>query len=240
MMQMQSDMLVVDKISVGYGGLQILWDVSIKLPEGKLITVLGPNSAGKSTLLKTIAGLLSTRAGNITYRGNIINGLPAEKIVCELGINYVPHLPGLIFSSLTVRENLELSVARLKLRGEEFRGRLKKIFDLFPTLEGLLTRSADRLSGGERQMLNISMALMRNPQVLMLDEPSAGLAPKLKKELFEKIAAINKQGISILLVEQDVVRALSLSDYGYVIKGGRVAFEGDPDYLLKKKEALYF
>jgi len=238
-MSSQRDILVVEKISSGYGDMQVLWDVSIKLPECKVVAILGPNSAGKSTLLKTIAGMLKPYTGKIIYRGDVINSLAPGRIA-KKGLVYVPHPPGLTFPSLTVRENLELSVAGLKLREDDLKKRLERVFELFPSLEKLLARPAERLSGGERQMLNIAMGLMRNPQVLMLDEPSSGLAPKLKKELFETIATINKQGVSILLVEQDVAGALSLSNYGYVIKGGRVTLEGDPSYLLGKKEALYF
>lgn len=232
--------LIVDKISTGYGEFRVLWDVSLKLQEGKIVAILGPNSSGKSTLLKAIVGLLPLTSGSITYKGVDISNHSISERVLRLGIVYAPHPPGLTFQSLTVSENLQLSVVKLNLNKDEYEKRLERVFDLFPILRERRDQLAGTLSGGERQMLNIAMGLMLNPKVLMLDEPSAGLAPKVKDELFERIAMINKLGTSILIVEQEVDRVLTIADYGYVLKGGRITLEGEPKYLLAKKDTILF
>lgn len=224
-------LLKVENIYAGYGEADILHAVSIHLEEGEIVALIGPNGAGKSTLMKTIFGLLRPRSGTIKLNGKEIGGWPPEQIV-RLGICYVPQTEN-VFPSLTVRENLEMGAF---IRTDDISSRMDEIFQIFPDLRAFQYKKAGSLSGGQRQMLAMSRALMLDPKVLLLDEPSAGLAPKLVELIFEKIVDINKTGVSILMVEQNAKHALKLSNRGYVLATGRNRFEGTGIDLLNDPE----
>ena len=222
-------MLKVDNINAYYGDLQALWGVSLHIDEGELVALVGPNGAGKTTTLKVITGLLKLASGRVNFFENDISKEIAHKIV-ELGISQVPE-GGRIFAGMSVLENLELGAfvpdAR-KFKDES----LEWVYKIFPRLEERQTQQAGTLSGGERQMLAIGRALMSKPKLLMLDEPSFGLAPILVQQMFEMIEEINKQGVTVLLVEQNVRVALELAQRAYVIENGRIVGEGKGDDLL--------
>jgi branched-chain amino acid transport system ATP-binding protein len=222
-------MLKVDNINAYYGDLQALWGVSLHVDEGELIALVGPNGAGKTTTLKVITGLLKLTSGNVNFIDKNISKQTVHKIV-ELGISQVPE-GGRIFSGMSVLENLELGAfvpeAR-KFKDES----LAWVYKIFPRLEERKKQQAGTLSGGERQMLAIGRALMSKPKLLMLDEPSFGLAPILVQQMFEMIEEINKKGVTVLLVEQNVRAALELAQRAYVIENGRIVGEGKGDDLL--------
>ncbi len=222
-------MLKLNEINAFYGDLQALWGVSMEIKEGELVALVGPNGAGKTTTLKVITGLLQIASGSIEFNGNDFHKTPAHKIV-EFGISQVPE-GGRVFSGMTVLENLELgsfpSEAR-KVKDES----MKWVFEIFPRLAERKKQQAGTLSGGERQMLAIGRALMSKPKLLMLDEPSFGLAPILVQQMFVMIEKINKQGVTVLLVEQNVRAALELAQRAYVIENGRIIGEGKGDSLL--------
>ncbi len=222
-------MLKVDNISAYYGDLQALWGLSLQVNEGELVALVGPNGAGKTTTLKVITGLLKLASGSINFDGNDLGKQTAHKIV-ELGVSLVPE-GGRVFSGMSVLENLELGSfipnAR-KVKDDS----LKSIYEIFPRLEERQKQQAGTLSGGERQMLAIARALMSKPKLLLLDEPSFGLAPILVQQMFEMIEQINKQGVTVLLVEQNVRAALELASRAYVIENGRIVGEGKGDVLL--------
>ena len=220
-------LLKVENVTAGYGEMDILHGVHMELREGEIVALIGPNGAGKSTLMKTIFGLLRPRAGTITFRGQDITGRAPDQIV-RLGICYVPQTDN-VFPSLTVKENLEMGAFILN---EDLSGRIERVYQVFPDLERFHNRKAGSLSGGQRQMLAMGRALMLDPQVLLLDEPSAGLAPKLVELIFEKIVDINETGVSILMVEQNAKQALKMADRGYVLATGRNRFEGTGEELL--------
>jgi len=222
--------LRVNDLDVSYGSVQVIHRVSFRVDEGECITIVGSNGAGKTTTLKAISGLLRPFSGSIEFEGRKIDRLPPYE-VAELGIAHVPEGRG-IFPEMTVRENLELGayVARArKKRGET----LDRVFQLFPRLRERQNQWAETLSGGEQQMLVIGRGLMLEPKLLMLDEPSLGLAPILAEAVFEKLEEIHGQGIATLLVEQNVYRALTLAIRGYVLENGRIALEGASQDLLK-------
>jgi len=223
-------MLEVRGINVGYGNLQILWDVSFNIKEGEIVTIIGPNGAGKTTLLKAIAGLLKPKSGEIYFHGKQIGGLPAYKIVRE-GIALVPEGREL-FSKMTVLDNLLLGSYLNPSTREET---LEKVFELFPVLRERKNQIAGTLSGGEQQMLSIARSLMSNPKLLMLDEPSFGLAPMMVLKTFDTITRLNTIGVTILLVEQNIYHALELAHRGYVIENGRIVLEGESKSLLENK-----
>lgn len=222
-------MLKVDNINAYYGDLQALWGVSLQINEGELVVLVGPNGAGKTTTLKVITGLLKLASGNVTFLDNDIGKVSAHKIV-EVGISQVPE-GGRIFAGMSVLENLELGAfvpeAR-KFKDES----LEWVYKFFPRLEERQSQQAGTLSGGERQMLAIGRALMSKPKLLMLDEPSFGLAPILVQQMFEMIEEINKQGVTVLLVEQNVRAALELAQRAYVIENGQIVGEGKGEDLL--------
>ncbi len=222
-------MLKVDNINAYYGDLQALWGVSLHIDEGELVALVGPNGAGKTTTLKVITGLLKLASGRVSFFESDISKETAHKIV-ELGISQVPE-GGRVFAGMSVLENLELGAfvpdAR-KFKDES----LEWVYKIFPRLEERQTQQAGTLSGGERQMLAIGRALMSKPKLLMLDEPSFGLAPILVQQMFEMIEEINKQGVTVLLVEQNVRAALELAQRAYVIENGRIVGEGKGDDLL--------
>ena len=222
-------MLKVDEINAYYGDLQALWGVSLEVNEGELIALVGPNGAGKTTTLKVITGLLKPASGNIQFDNHNLGKEKAHKIV-ELGISQVPE-GGRVFSGMSVLENLELGAFVPEARKVKDQS-LKWVFEIFPRLEERQKQQAGTLSGGERQMLAIGRALMAKPKLLILDEPSFGLAPILVQQMFEMIAEINKQGVTVLLVEQNVRAALELAQRAYVIENGKIVGQGKGDDLL--------
>jgi branched-chain amino acid transport system ATP-binding protein len=218
-----ADILQVEDLAVNYGAIQALQGISFHVEEGEVVTLIGANGAGKSTTLKTISGLLHPRTGSIRYRGTSIVGRPADAIV-KMGIVQVPEGRN-IFAPLTVRENLEVG-AYTRTDKEEIARSMRRVFASFPRLEERLGQLGGTLSGGEQQMLAMGRALMAQPKLLLLDEPSMGLAPILVEEIFRIVAEINEQGVSILLVEQNAAMALSVANRAYVLETGRVVLEG--------------
>jgi branched-chain amino acid transport system ATP-binding protein len=222
-------MLNVKCLNVFYGDAQALWDVSFDVPEKKLITMIGSNGAGKSTLLKSISNLLESRSGEIRIQGQITTGLAAHH-VAEMGVAHVPEGRQL-FPMMTVGENLRIGsvLPDAKAKREET---LREVFDLFPILEERKNQLANTLSGGEQQMLAIGRGLMLRPRLLLLDEPSLGLAPLLVAQIFEIIKEINSRGITVLLVEQNVQRSLEMADEGFILENGRITMHGTGQELL--------
>jgi branched-chain amino acid transport system ATP-binding protein len=226
-------MLKVDNIDVFYGNIQALKGVSLEINEGEIVTLIGANGAGKSTLLKTISGLLKPKNGDILYEGQSIAGKAAQTIVKQ-GISHVPE-GRRIFANLTVEENLELG-AYLRKDKHGIREDIEKVYQQFPRLHERRKQLAGTLSGGEQQMLAIGRALMARPRLLLLDEPSMGLAPLLVKSIFRIIEEINSNGTTILLVEQNANMALSIADRAYVIESGRVVLSGSADELTASEQ----
>jgi ABC-type branched-subunit amino acid transport system ATPase component len=224
-------LLSVEGVTAGYEQMEILHDVSIEVRPGEIVTLIGPNGAGKSTLLKTVFGLLKPRRGSIRLEGQDITGLAPSALVGR-GLSYVPQVDN-VFPSLTVEENLEMGAV---VRRDDFRGRLEDVLGLFPNLVPKRRLKVGGLSGGERQMVAMGRALMLDPCLLLLDEPSAGLAPVLVDTVFEKIEALNRNGLAILLVEQSAREALRRSHRGYVLAGGQVRLEGPGPALLEDAE----
>ena len=222
-------MLEIRDIDVFYGDLQALWGVSLEVNEGEFVSLVGPNGAGKTTALKSISGLLKPSSGSIIFHGHELFKESPDKIV-DLGISQVPE-GGSVFANMTVSENLDVGAFISRARSERQES-LERVFETFPRLEERKNQRAGTLSGGERQMLAIGRALMSKPKLLMLDEPSFGLAPILVDNIFEMVQAINKQGVTILLVEQNVRAALELAHRSYVIENGRIVGQGSGDDLL--------
>ncbi|RLM88259.1 ABC transporter ATP-binding protein [Halobellus sp. Atlit-38R] len=221
-------LLEVDSIDVAYGNVQVLWDVSLTVEEGETVALLGANGAGKTTTLKTICGDLAPMDGEIRYKGESIGDLPHEEVVAK-GVAHVPEGRE-VFTESTVRENLELGAYLDRSRLKE---RLEDIYDIFPRLEERSNQQAGTLSGGEQQMLAIGRGLMSEPDLLLLDEASLGLAPVLVDDVFEAIQRINDEGTTVLLVEQDIYNALRVADRGYVIKTGEIALSGTAEELAR-------
>jgi branched-chain amino acid transport system ATP-binding protein len=223
-------MLSIEGLNVAYGGLKALVDVSISVGEGKFVAIVGPNGAGKTTLFKAISGVVPPLAGRITFDGQDLLALPAARRA-HLGIAHVPE-GRQVFKTLTVLENLEMGAVPERGRAEWARN-LEQIFTLFPVLNERRDQPAGTLSGGEQQMLAIGRGLASSPRLLMLDEPSMGLAPVLADQIFGRIEEIHRQaGVTVLLVEQRVAEALSSCDYGYVLESGRLVLEGRNETLL--------
>jgi branched-chain amino acid transport system ATP-binding protein len=222
-------MLKVNEVNAYYGDLQALWGISLHVNDGELVALVGPNGAGKTTTLKVITGLLDFASGEVEFNNHDLNKEPVHKIV-ELGISQVSE-GGRIFTGMSVLENLELGAFISNARRVKDQT-LKWVFEIFPRLEERQDQQAGTLSGGERQMLAIGRALMSKPKLLLLDEPSFGLAPILVQQMFEMIAEINRQGVTVLLVEQNVRAALELAQRAYVIENGRIVGEGKGDALL--------
>ena len=222
-------MLSITNIDVFYRELQALWEVSLEVNEGEIIALIGPNGAGKTTTLNTISGLLKPAKGDITFLGKTIGKEPVNKIV-ELGISQVPE-SGKIFAGMSVYENLELGAFVPKARKEKKQS-LERVYEIFPRLSERQNQQAGTLSGGERQMLAIGRALMSKPRLLMLDEPSFGLAPILVEQMFEMINKINQQGLTILLVEQNIQAALDLAHRAYLLENGRIVGQGTAKDLI--------
>jgi ABC-type branched-subunit amino acid transport system ATPase component len=224
--------LEADNITAGYTReVNILSDVNIRLKSGQIVSVIGPNGAGKSTLLKTIFGILKPTTGKISLKDEDITGLKPDK-VAKKGISYVPQVDN-VFPSLTIQENLEMGAF---IREDDYSRRLNEIYELFPILGERKKQKAGQLSGGQRQMVAMGRALMVDPQVLLLDEPSAGLSPKLVDMIFEKITDVNKTGVSMIIVEQNAREALKMADHGYVLAMGRNVLDDTGQALLANKE----
>jgi branched-chain amino acid transport system ATP-binding protein len=215
-------------IAVNYGKAQILHDVSLHVEKGEIVAVMGPNGTGKTVFLRTISGLLKPVAGSITFLGERIDKLPSHEIV-KKGIAHCPERQKL-FPDMTVLENLEMG-AYLRSDSDGIRRDLETTLELFPVLEDRKNQMAKTLSGGEQQMLTLGRALMSDPKLLMLDEPSMGLAPIIREKIIDVIREIRGRGVTVLLVEQDVALALSLCDRGYVFEEGTVFIEGTNAYL---------
>ena len=223
-------MLAIEGLDVAYGGLRALADVSISVGEGKFVAIVGPNGAGKTTLFKAISGVVAPLAGRITFDGHDLLALPPARRA-HLGIAHVPE-GRQVFKTLTVLENLEMGAVPERGRAEWARN-LEQIFALFPVLKERSDQPGGTLSGGEQQMLAIGRGLASSPRLLMLDEPSMGLAPVLADQIFERIEEIHRQaGVTVLLVEQRVAEALGSCDYGYVLESGRLVLEGRHEALL--------
>jgi branched-chain amino acid transport system ATP-binding protein len=222
-------MLKIDNISVYYGGIHALHGISLEVPEGKIVTLIGANGAGKSTTLKSIVGLVKTSEGGITWNGEPLGG-KATKDIVESGIVLVPE-GRRVFANLTVDENLSLGAYARKDKTAIESDR-QRIFGLFPILKSRMRQKAGTLSGGEQQMLAVGRAMMTRPKVLMMDEPSLGLAPLVVKGIFDIIKAINAEGTTILLVEQNAKAALEVAHFGYVLETGRITMAGEGRKLL--------
>jgi branched-chain amino acid transport system ATP-binding protein len=217
-----SPMLQVQELCAGYGKVPILRSVSFHVEDGEVVAILGPNGAGKSTLLKNISGLLSSNSGAIRWRGRDIRGLPPHRIT-RAGISFIPE-GGRLFSNMTVRENLLMGAYS---RRENLRkGAMEQVFEIFPVLHSRSSQLAGTLSGGEKQMLAIGRGLIAGPSLLMLDEPSLGLAPTLVDGIYERLQLLRSRGLTVLLVEQNTNYALELSDRGYVLENGQIVMEG--------------
>ncbi len=227
-------MLKLENIQAGYGNILAIKDVSLEIKEGEIITLIGANGAGKSTTLMTISGVVSSRAGKIIFNGQEIQEKSSDEIV-KMGVCQVPEGRH-IFPQLTVQENLDMG-AFLRNDKEEIKKDLEYVFDLFPILAERKSQDGGNLSGGEQQMLAMSRALMARPQLLLLDEPSMGLAPLVIKQIFEIIKQINKaSNTTIFLVEQNANQALHVADRGYVIENGEITISGDADELLTNSD----
>jgi branched-chain amino acid transport system ATP-binding protein len=226
-------MLELRGVAAGYGSVQAIRDVSLDVPAGSIVAIIGPNGAGKTTTLKTIVGLLKPRAGSISFLGRPIADLPPPRIV-EQGISLVPE-GRKIFAELTVEENLLIG-AITRPKGPELRQDLDRMFTLFPRLAERRAQLGGTLSGGEQQMLAVARGLMSRPKLLMLDEPSLGLAPIVVERVFNLILDINADGTTVLLVEQDAQMALAVADQGYVLETGRIVLDAPADALLGNED----
>ena len=225
-------LLELKNLNAGYGDLQVLRDVSLDVNEGEAVVLIGPNGAGKSTVLKSVLGLTTKTSGEVLWKGRDISRLPTHSLL-EEGIGFVPQ-GRLVFPSLTVRENLEMGGYLLNYR-ETLEKNLKLVFERFPVLERKRTLKAGSLSGGEQQMLAIGRSLMTTPELLMLDEPSLGLPPKIMSEVFEKLQEIKSAGTTLVIVEQNVRLALRYVDRGYLLAAGQVRFSGTARELSSEK-----
>ena len=222
-------MLKFENVNVSYGSVQILWDVNFEIDDGEIITIIGPNGAGKTTIAKTLMGLLKPTSGIIEFNGKQIHQAPTHQIVKD-GIALVPEGRDL-FPRMTIMENLQMGA----YTSSEKEDTLKWVFDLFPRLEERQNQSAGTMSGGEQQMLAIARGLMSRPKLLILDEPSLGLSPILVNKVFEIVKTLKSQGVTVLLVEQNIHHALEVSNRGYVLETGQITLEGASSELLDNK-----
>ncbi|MHB8673000.1 MAG: ABC transporter ATP-binding protein [Candidatus Limnocylindrales bacterium] len=230
---MSDVVLSVRGLSVGYGGPPIVQDVSLEAREGAITALVGPNGAGKSTLLKGIAGVLRPSAGTISIGGESVAGLPPEQLV-RRGLAYVPQVAN-VFRSLSVLENLEMGA--YGRRGSP-KARIEEMFTLFPDLRAAAKRPARTLSGGQRNMLALARGLMASPRVLLIDEPTAGLAPRYEAAVWEHVLAVRATGVAVVVVEQNTRRTLGHADWAYLLTLGRVRIEGSGSSLLQNKEVV--
>ena len=226
-----SALLEADRVTAGYGSVMIVHEVSIRLGAGELVTIIGPNGAGKSTLLKAIFGLLPVSEGAVRLDGGDVTDESPSRMV-RLGASFVPQTDN-VFPSLTIRENLEMGAFQ---RTEGVRERIEEVLRLFPELEQRTSEQASRLSGGQRQALAIARALMLDPKVLLLDEPTAALSPVRRQDIFDRLMAIRERGVALLMVEQNAREALAISDRAYVLVDGRNAHEQPGPEMLANPE----
>ncbi|RLE14910.1 ABC transporter ATP-binding protein [Candidatus Aerophobetes bacterium] len=229
--------LETNKVTAGYGGVDVLFDASIRVKKGEIAAIIGPNGAGKTTLLRTISGVLSPRKGEIIFKGERLNGkTPRERL--ELGIGYIPQ-EDKIFPKMSCIDNLRMGAYTLPK--EKFSEMLERVYQLFPILKERRNQIAGQFSGGQRQMLAIARALMVEPDLLLLDEPTSGLQPSLVKEVLDKVKELHKQGITVLIVAQNR-EALEIAERGYLIRAGQVVLEDTVEGLLKNDQVmqLYF
>lgn len=224
-------LLKAEDITVGYTEIDILHNVTVTVRSGEIVSVIGPNGAGKSTLLKTVFGILKPRNGNVTLKDEDITGLRPDRIVRK-GISYVPQVEN-VFPSMTIQENMEMGAF---IRNDDYSQRLEEVFDLFPVLRERKKQKVGHLSGGQRQMVAMGRALMLDPQVLLLDEPSAGLAPVLVSGIFEKVTEINATGVAMIIVEQNAKEALKMAHHGYVLAMGKNVLDDTGEALLVNEE----
>jgi branched-chain amino acid transport system ATP-binding protein len=215
--------LEVDRVSAGYGLTQVLWDISFAVEPGQLVALIGANGAGKTTMLKTICGLVPARAGTIRYQGSVISGKPVHQVV-DLGITLVPEGRQL-FPKMTAEENLRAGCYLKRAKAHRARN-LERVYAIFPLLRDRRNQLAETMSGGEQQMLAIGRGLMQDPDLVMFDEPSLGLSPIMVEEVFRIIQTLHREGLTIFLVEQNVKQTMKVADYCYVIENGRVVQEG--------------
>jgi ABC-type branched-subunit amino acid transport system ATPase component len=216
-------LLEVENLDAGYGFLQVLWNVNLKVEEKEFVALLGANGAGKTTTLRTIAGYLKPKAGTVRFKGETISDKPAH-VISRMGISYISESLNL-FTNMSVRENLLLGAYQIQDKKEQLRS-LHFVFDLFPRLKEREGQLAGTMSGGERKMLAIARGMMSRPTLLLVDEPSLGLAPQLVLSVFKALQILRERGVTILLVEQNVNSTLRITDRGYVLEHGRVALEG--------------
>ena len=227
-------MLTIKDLHVNYGAIKAIKGVSLEVPAGSIVTLIGSNGAGKTTILRTISGIIKSASGSIKFEDKEITNVSPDKIV-QMGLTQSPE-GRMIFTNLSVKENLEMGAYTRKDK-DGIKSDLDYIFTIFPRLKERMNQSGGTLSGGEQQMLAISRALMGKPKLLLLDEPSLGIAPILVKTIFEKIVEINKEkGLSILLVEQNALLALSISNYGYVLETGQIILEGVEQHLSNNED----
>lgn len=226
-------MLKIRDLVVAYGGIEALKGISIDVPDGQIVTLIGANGAGKSTLLRTIIGLVKAQNGSVEYNGDLLTGLNSQQIVSK-GLTLVPE-GRRVFPNLTVLENLRIG-AYMRNDEDGIQADIRKIYDIFPRLEERHWQMAGTLSGGEQQMLALGRALMSRPKLMMMDEPSLGLAPLVIKEIFNIIRRINESGTTVLLVEQNANMALKVAHHAYVLETGRIKMEGSGRELLENEE----
>ncbi len=237
---MAENLLSVKNLSAGYRDIKIIEEVSLYVNEGEIVTIVGPNGSGKTTLLRSIVGVIEEfngkiMGGEVLYSGKRINGKKSFELI-KLGIVFVPD-SGKVFPSMTVQENLEMGGYILN-NESVLKERIKDVLELFPILKPLLSRRADSLSGGERQMLSLARGLLTDPKLLILDEPSAGLSPNYVKILFAKLREIANKRKGVMIVEQNAKTALKFSDRGCVLKNGKVAIEGEAKELIERKDVF--
>lgn len=224
-------MIKVNDLKVNYGGIEAVKGISFEVPEKSIVTLIGANGAGKSTTLRAIAGLVPARSGSIEFLGENVTGLSTEKIVSK-GITLVPE-GRRVFPDMTVLENIKIGAY---LRNDDLTDDINMVYDLFPRLKERSWQAAGTLSGGEQQMLAVARALMSKPKVMMMDEPSLGLAPIIVRGIFDIIKEINRQGVTVLLIEQNANMALHTADYAYVLETGRITMSGEGRELLVNEE----
>ena len=231
MSEIKGEILSIKSLSGGYGGVDILHNVSLTVETGEIVVMIGPNGAGKSTAMKSIFGLIKISGGQVLFNNIDLTGKAPEKIVAT-GISYVPQTQN-IFVTLSVKENLEMGAFILK---SDISDRLTRVYDMFPALKEKQKQSAGTLSGGQRQMVAIGKAMMLDPELLLLDEPTAGLSPSLQNDVLETVTEINKSGVSVLMVEQNARQALNVADRGYIFVDGKIRSEGPADQLLSQPD----
>jgi len=224
--------LEVKNLNVSYGDVQVVWDLSFKVEEKQIVTIIGPNGAGKSTLMTTLMGLITPKSGEIIYKGKNINDYSTGQRVDE-GLVLVPE-GRLLFPNMSVKDNLKMGAISKSAR-PKLNENLDFVYELFPRLFERQTQIAGSMSGGEQQMLAIAMGMMTCPTILMLDEPSTGLAPIIVERVLETLKMISQKGITMLLVEQDIFLSLSMANKGYVLENGRLMMEGTGDELMKNE-----